>query len=354
MMKTILRCTLAFIIFTFTPVVTSYADILPNEDDDTSSAKIVIANRGSGSISIIDTLTDTLLDTVALPTGLNFPEPMYVVHISKANRVFVGDRANNRVVIFDDEDFSIEGSVSTGNGVFHMWADPGEHQLWVNNDIDNTATVIDPITLAVVNTVIMPQDLVQHGGKPHDVILDPTGDFAYITMLGVQGPSDYVIKFSTKTFQEVARAEVGKDPHVALSRRNKLLYVPCQNSDAVYVLTREDLSVETIIPVPGAHGAGMLRSGKTFYTTNLPGGGIDGLVSIDTNNNEVIHRPVTTPYPVPHNIAMTQNGHKLYITHSGASADKLTVYRVDKSTRLPEFFSEVTVGKNPFGLAFVR
>lgn len=353
-MKAILRQTLTFIILNFAYAVSGYADVLIEEENKDSSTKIVVTNRASGSISVIDARTDKLIDTIALPTGMNFPEPMYVVHISKAKRVFVGDRANNRVVVFNEKDFTVENTVPAGNGIFHMWSDPGEHQLWVNNDIDNTATVIDPVTLEVINTAIMPQDLVDNGGKPHDVIFDPTGDFAYVTMLGLQGPSDYVIKFSTETFEEVARAEVGKDPHVSLSRRNKLLYVPCQNSDAVYVLSRKTLAVETIIPVPGAHGAGMLRSGKTFYTTNLTGGGIDGLVAIDTKNSQVIHSAVSTPYPVPHNIAMTQNGHKLYITHSGASANKLTIYRVNKSTRLPEFSSEVTVGNNPFGLAFVR
>ena len=41
------------------------------------------------------------------------------------------------------------------------------------------------------------------------------------------------------------------------------------------------LELVTELSVPGAHGAGMTHNGKVFYTTNLPGGGTDGLFAID-------------------------------------------------------------------------
>jgi YVTN family beta-propeller protein len=234
-----------------------------------------------------------------------------------------------------------------------MWADPRNKQLWVNNDIDNTSTVIDPKTLEVLATVPTPADLVALGGKPHDVILDPTGSYAYVTVLGVAGPNDYVVQFSTDTFQELKRAPVGKDPHVSLARQNNLLYVPAQGSNVVTVLNRESLELVTEISVPGAHGAGMAGNGKVFYTTNLPGGGTDGLFAIDTRTNTVVGA-VDTPYPVPHNIALTPNNHKLYVTHSGGAADKVTIYTAKPNDPVPVLVGEVTVGLNPFGLAFVR
>ena len=85
---------------------------------------IVIANRASGTISVIDVRTDKVSATITLPNAINPPEPMYVVHSPRAHRVFVGDRANNRVVVFNADTFEYETSVPTGRGVFHMWADP--------------------------------------------------------------------------------------------------------------------------------------------------------------------------------------------------------------------------------------
>lgn len=314
--------------------------------------KIVVANRASGSISVIDVKTDTVIGTYPLPDNA---EPMYAVYVPTRNRVFVGDRATSRVVVFNARNFSIEATVPTGNGVWHMWADPTERQLWVANDIDNTLTVISIKTLDVITTIPTPADLVAAGGRPHDVILDPVSRFAYITMIGLPGP-DVVVQYSAKTFQEVNRTEMGEDPHLSLATQNHFLYVPCQNTNNVFVLDRDTLAqVGPPLSVPGAHGAGMARNGKTFYTTNFTGGGVAGLIAIDTKTNTVLDAidTGTPPIPTPHNIALTPNGKKLYVTHSGAAANQVTVYTVAKDDAVPVFLGAVTVGLNPFGLTYV-
>jgi DNA-binding beta-propeller fold protein YncE len=323
--------------------------------DNPVHGKIVVANRNSGDISIINARSGELIATIALPQaeGDEFPEPMYVVYTRPADRFFVGDRANDRVVAFDADDFSVIGTVAAGQGVFHMWADPQGKQLWVNSDIDNTSTVIDPSSMTVIATVPTPADLVAMNGKPHDVILGPLGKLAYVSVIGVDGDSDYVVQYSTDTFAEIGRAEVGDDPHLSLTQRNRNLYVPSQGGNSVYVLNRLTMELETIIDVPGAHGAGMTFSGKYFYTTNLPGGGTQALFTIDTGSNTVIGEAVDTPYPVPHNIALTPFPDRMYVTHSGGTSDKVTIYDVSIYDPQPVYAGEVTVGLNPFGIAYV-
>lgn len=325
-------------------------------DERTGPGKIVVANRGSGTISVLDVKTNAVTGTYDLPAAADepTPEPMYVVGTATHNRVFVGDRANSRVAVFDANTFDALGTVPAGQGVFHMWADPQGQQLWVNNDIDNTSTIIDPGTLTVIATTDTPADLVAMGGKPHDVIVGPKGDYAYVTVLGLAGDNDYVVQYSTATFTEISRAAVGKDPHVSLNRQNRWLYVACQNSDVVYVFDRQTLAEETTIAIPGAHGVGMARNGRYLYVANLPGGGSDALYTIDTRSNTLVGSPVDSPYAVPHNIALAPNGKKLFLTHSGGMSDKVTVYRIIGIDATPEYQDEVTVGLNPFGLAFVQ
>jgi len=265
--------------------------------------------------------------------------------------VFVGDRANSRLVVYRARDFSVEGSVPVGDGVWHMWADPQSEQLWVAADIDDTFTVVDPRTLQVLATVPIPADLDAMGGHPHDVILDPSRDAAFVTLVGLAGAEDYVVQYSTETFEELGRAAVGKDPHLSLARQDDRLYVPTQGGNAVHVLNRETLAPIAVIPVPGAHGAGMRRDGKVFYTTNLPGGGAGGLVAIDTRSNAVIGA-VDTPYSVPHNVALTPDGRTLFLTHSGPN-EVVTVYTASRRNPVPVLAGEVTVGLNPFGLTYV-
>jgi DNA-binding beta-propeller fold protein YncE len=322
--------------------------------------KIVVANRASGTISVINPDSDRVTGTYALPPGDKMPEPMYVVHTR--DRVFVNDRANNRVAVFSPRTFALQTTVPTGAGSWHMWSDPAGRQIWVNNETDKTCTVFDPLSLQVLATVPMPADLAAAGGRPHDVILDPVaGQFAYVSLIGVTGPSDFVVKFNTQSFTEVARAAVGKDPHVSATTANNLLYVPCQNSNTLVVLNRDTLAPVTSLAIPGAHGAGMAADGATFHTTNLPGGGRDGLWTVDLRTNAVVGEPLDTPYTVPHNIALTPDrgiffpndraSRKLYLTHSGATNNKVTVYRLNGN--LPVYHREVTVGFNPFGLSYV-
>jgi DNA-binding beta-propeller fold protein YncE len=284
--------------------------------------------------------------------GDNPPEPMYVFYSPIRNRVFVGDRGNDRVVVYNASTMDIETTVPAAAGVFHMWGSTASRQLWVNNDIDNTSTVIDLRTLDVVATVPTPADLVALDGKPHDVILDPAGDYAYVTVLAAADPNDYVVQFSTETFEELGRTAVGKDPHVSLTRRNEMLYVPCQNTNELYILDRHTLQTVDVLDVPGAHGAGMANNGRFLYTTNLSGGGSEALWTIDTATGEVVGQPTDSPYTVPHNIALTPGGHKLYLTHSGAN-DKVTIYRISGEDPVPVLVGEVTTGANPFGLAWV-
>ena len=291
------------------------------------AGQVVVANRASGTISVIDAGSDQLVGTYALPTGANTPEPMYVSYVKGSNYVFVGDRANSRVVAFDAADYSVVSTIPAGSGVFHQWADERGSQLWVNNDVDNTVTVIDPQALNVL------------GSRS-----------AAVTMIG-GSVHDWLIQFDTETFTEVNRAQVGLDPHVSLTQRNKLIYVPAQNSSTVTVLDRNDLALVTEIAVPGAHGAAMSPNGKVFYTTNLPGGGNDGLFAIDTRTNAVLGTS-STPFPVPHNLVISKND-KLFLTHSGGTSDRVTIYDVTTANPIPMLRGDVTVGLNPFGIAYV-
>ncbi len=318
--------------------------------------KIVVANRNSGTISIIDSGSDQIIDTVTLPVDVNYPnapEPMYVVNTPASNRVWVGDRANNRVVVFDGNSFAAETSVPAGVGVFHMWADQAGRQLWVVNDVDNTVTVIDPQSLAIIDTVDMPTDLINDGAKPHDVMLDSQGTNAYVTFLNTSDiDNDTVVQFETVTFQEINRTDVGEDPHISFNRKNTQLYMPCQGSDEIYILNAEDLSLFDTIPFPGTHGAITSTDSKRFYTTNISGSGLEAVAAINTTTDMVIGS-ADSPDSVPHNLALTPNGKKLYVTHSGAANNTVSVYKTVRNDN-PEFLQTIVVGDNPFGLAHVR
>ena len=312
-----------------------------------NNPKVLVANRGSGSVSVINTGTDVVDKTVMLPGNA---EPMYVIPQPHSDRVFVGDRANNKLVVLNDRDYSVETTVEAGQGVFHMWSDYYGNQLWVVNDVDKTLSVINTHSLETLATVPIPADLAALNGFPHDVFVSPAGYLAYVTILGVDGANDYVVQYYTPAFTELGRAAVGKDAHLSMQFYDDNLFVPCQNSNAVYVLDRFTMEIVRTIDVPGAHGAGMPVLGGKFYTSNISGGGTDAIYVLDINSQEVVGS-ADTPYPVPHNFSVKFNGRKLYVTHSGATSDKVSVYRTNGNNGMPVHIKDITVGLNPFGIS---
>ena len=308
--------------------------------------QIVVANRASSSISVINARTNKVAKTVTVP-GANKSEPMYVVHHGR--EVLVGDRANNQVVAFDDKSYRVRRRLKAGKGIFHMWAN--ERQLWVNNDIDKTTSVIDLRSGREIKAVPTPADLARLGHKPHDVFA--TRHYAYVSLLGGSDGKGWVIQFSTRTLKETRRAAVGEDPHLWV--RGRRLYVASQDANMVHVLDSRTLRRIQNLPVPAAHGIYMPRGSSNLYVTNISGGGKDGLFMLSTWWRLRVRDKIDTKYPIPHNIAALPFGRGIYVTHSGATAKQVTIFRRRGFlwwSRLVAVGS-VEVGLNPFGLAYV-
>ncbi len=312
-------------------------------DDDKPSfrleERVLVANRNAGTVSVIDAQTDQVVATIPV-TGTVKGEPMYIAYA--ANKIFVGDRANKNVHVYNPDNFAQITTIPCGNGVFHMWADLYGQQLWVNNDLDNTITVIDVAGLSVRKTISV-------GQKPHDVILSADGRSAFVSILSGTAAPDSIFQYNTYNYAVKAKVAVGKDPHLSLNAIQPNLYVPCQ-SGTVFVLSQHNLKTVATIPVPGAHGAFMDFSGKVFYTTNLPGGGTNALWAINTQTNTIIDSPSNAPVAVPHNLVVNKAGTKLYVTHSGGTSTSVTVYKISAANPTPVYTSTLTTDLNPFGI----
>lgn len=296
---------------------------------------VVVANRGSQSVSFINAKTDQVISTLTIPGS----EPMYVVYSTSTDKVYVGDRAQNKVHIIDPDAKTVTGSISVGNGVFHMWADGYGNTLWVNNDIDQTTSIIDLATNTVLQTINI-------GVKPHDVFVTEDGTRAYVSTIEPELTSpDSVILYDAKTYQRLAARAVGKDPHLFhLKKRNRLV-VPNQ-SGTIFVLDGNSLNPIQQITAPGAHGIFSRKPGNV-YITNISGA---ELYNLNGNSNQLLGSPTTTPVAIPHNATVNALNKKLYVTHSGAAADKLTVYDLNGANITLK--TTLTLGTNPFGIYY--
>lgn len=308
------------------------------EPDPVYEEVVAVANRASASVSFINAIDNTVISTLDIPGS----EPMYAVYVPTKDKLYVGDRANNKVLVIDPATKTVESSITVGEGVFHMWADGQGNQLWVNNDMDWTTSVIDLSDNSVTALVNIPI-------KPHDVFVNDAGTMAYVSAFsGDPNVVDSVFAFSTSTYQLMGAAGVAKDPHLFhVDSRNKL-YVPCQ-SGTVFVLDDSNLSQSTTISVDGSHGIFAAPNENHVYVADI----VDKrLYAIDPSNNSTVGSPTTTMDDKPHNLAVNNGNDKLFVTHSGPTANTISIYGLESGGITAQ--TSLTIGTNPFGLAYYR
>ena len=325
-----------FILFCAVLSFSACSDFWGSPGGDKPEEIVAVANRGSGSVSFLNAKNNNLLETVDLPGEA---EPMYVVYVAFTDKVYVGDRAQNLVHVLDPETFETTASIEVGNGVFHMWAGGNGNALWVNNDIDNTVSVIDLDSQTVISTINL-------DGKPHDVFLTDDGTRAYISILRPDGP-DQIYAYNALSYEQTATQEVGEDPHLFhLSKKNKL-FVPCQNTNQLLTLNGEDLSVLADTPLDGAHGIYGTLDQKKVYVTGI---NVSKLYQI-TSSRSTLSNEVNTNLPIPHNVVVNARGNKAFVTHSGGDAESVSIFTIKNNGSLKEK-KVLTTGTNPFGLAY--
>ncbi|EDX82672.1 type I secretion target GGXGXDXXX repeat protein domain protein [Synechococcus sp. PCC 7335] len=318
---------------------------------------VAIANRNSGDLSILHEQTGAVKGHVALPTGPNGEagEPTYLSFLNRTDEVAVADRANDRVVFYDQRTYEVTGTVDTGAGNFHMWAAPKETQLWVINDIDEALTVIDPQTKTEITRIHLPEELIGADAKPHDLIFDPAGQYVYVTAEQEDHlDDDLLLKIDTQSFEVVDAITTGKHTHVSVAPEHNLLYVLSQDNDTIEIYDHRGLELEQVghIDQPNPHGVSAATNGRYLYTTNISDGGEQGIFVIDTVTNQIVG-DVDTPFAVPHNLAVTNDGNSLFLTHSGADATAVSRFSLDDPTDPVWQISVNTGGLNPFGLAYI-
>jgi len=310
-----------------------------DDDDDLPGVKVneefvVVANRGSSSISFIDVNTGKLVKTLEIPGS----EPMYVVYVSAKDRLYVGDRAQNRIHIVDPKNKVVDGAIFAGNGVFHMWADALGQQLWVNNDIDNTISVIDLANNIVVQTISV-------DAKPHDVFVNRSGTIAYVSVFsGNSFTNDSIYHYSTNTFAKLGSKAVGKDPHMFHLENSNKLFVACQSGE-LYTLDGNDLNELSMISLTGAHGIYSSPDQNYVYVTNITG---NEIYTINASNSTLQGSWENAIADAPHNIVLNSAGNRMYVTHSGPDSDIITTYFVNNGNISAG--NSIATGVNPFGI----
>lgn len=309
-----------------------------------TGSRIAVANRGAQTVSLIDVNSEDVVDLV-LPEG---SEPMYAQNPLYSNEIWIGDRGRNKLMVFDALRLRLKQEIDVGKGVFHMWSHPAIEQMWVVNDIDKTISVVSLESKQVVATIPVPSDLVADF-KPHD--MTTTSSDGIVSLLG--NNEGWLVKFSGETFKEVGRLKVPADPHMMhWGLENSHLYVASQAGKLLRV-DPKTLTVTGELDIPGAHGIWGNEEQTHLYVTNIESAGNAAIYTIDIATFTIIPgSPVATPLPFPHNVMVSIDNSKLFISHSKDS-EQVSIFDID-TDGLPINGRTVRTGKTPFGIMLIR
>ncbi len=304
--------------------------------------RFLVANRGSSTVTVYDARNTNFITNITLP-DLN-AEPTYLAHSRDNGFFYVGDYANSKVLYYDKRNYQLAGEIAVGMGAGHMWLNDHVGQLWVNNSVSKTTSVIDIETNTLKATIPLPTSSnipeITGNAVQNDVVLSPNGMTAYVT-IDDTGDKSYVVMYDTTDFKYVRHAEVEGRTHL-LPVGGKI-YAATQSGNKVIALDGTDLSVIKETPFESPHG--ITKSNKFFFASALED---NNLGVFDRRTGEAIFE-LETEFNSPHSIVTNKLGNILFSSHSGISSTQVVFYKVrgDGTLRKLRHYDS---GANPHGV----
>lgn len=321
---------------------------------------IVIANRASSSISLLDPANKLRPQSVALPKG---SDPLYFSLSFRDGELWISDRATNSLLVYTLTAHGLFpiGSVPAEAGVFHSFVTQDERtvfpQVWTACDVARVVTVHLAGSRKRVATLRVPSDARRLGAKPHDV----TAGWRYgiASFIGASDGRGYVAAWDSASFRLSGVLRTRKDPHVALRGDSHLFVVAQgdsdQNGEVLMVKLPSMKVLKRDASQPSPHGMFISWDERLLYVTNIAQGGKKAVVVYRTRDLQRVRcGNVETNFAVPHNPVLSPDGKKLYVTHSLADKGRASVWNVDKQgCPVQRTLGTVRTGLNAFGITAV-
>ena len=281
-----------------------------------------ITNSGDNTVSIIDTVTDTVKEMVLVGKA-----PWGVAVNPAGTKVYVTNNDDGTVSVIDTSTNEVTYTVTVGAGPYGVAVNPAGTMVYVANSNDGTVSVIDTSTNNVTYTVTV-------GAGPYGVAVTPDGTKVYVTN------NEDVSVIDTATNNVTATVNVRNRPYgVAVNPTGTKVYVASAGSTAnagigsntVSVIDTATNNVKTTkVPVGSSpFGVAVNPAGTKVYVANT---GDDTVSVINTTTNEVTY--TVTVGAGPYGVAVNPAGTKVYVVNSALSPTVYGPYSIGRGARL--------------------
>jgi len=259
-----------------------------------------IPNTGSNTVSVIDTTTNTVIDTIKV--GVD-PEGMVIN--PDTNRAYVANTGSNNVSVIDTTTNTVIDTIRVGIFPDTVEVNPDTNRVYVTNEDSGTVSVIDTTTNTVIDTIAV-------GGCTIDSSVDRTTNLLYVA--GCRNNIASVIDTTINTVIDTIK--VGKIPwSIEVNSDTNRVYVVNKGSGTVSVIDTTTHTVIDTIEV-GVRPFGIAVNPDT-NRAYVPNTGSNTVSVIDTTTNTVID---TIEVGVaPKDIALNPLTNRIYVANSGSN-----------------------------------
>jgi YVTN family beta-propeller protein len=295
-----------------------------------------IPNSGGNTISIIDTATNGVVNTLAVGTT-----PYGVALLVKTSETFsfITNFGSNTVsVIRTSNDVSSNPvfkkvqDISVGRFPYGIAVEPTGTFAYVTNSGDGTVSKINLGTYETVAVIAV-------GSNPIGIAVSPDGTKVYV----VNNSSGTVSIISAADNTVIGTVRVGTNPYgIAVHPQGTFIYVANSGDNSISVMKTADNSLITKsdlhFSIPS--GVAVNPAGTVAYVTNFNSGSVS---LFDTSTNAV-SSPNILVEANPIGVSLSSDGLFTYVVNSGQG----TVSVINNMTNTVS--TKVTVGAGPYAL----
>lgn len=166
----------------------------------TPDGKFVYVTNLSNVVSVIDTCTNTVVDTITVGFF-----PVGVAITPNGDFVYITNSGSNNVSVIDTSTNLVVDAIPVGNDPVGIAITPNSDFAYVTNAKSDNVSVIDTTINAVVDTIPV-------GDFPQGIAITPNGNFAYVANQGQSVASNKVSVIDTSTNTVVDTIPIGDAP----------------------------------------------------------------------------------------------------------------------------------------------
>lgn len=311
----------------------------------TSNCFAYVTNADSGTVSVIDTATNTVSATIT--TG---DVPVGVAVAPDGATAYVTNVASDTVSVIDTATNAVTGTITSPDPVAVAVSPNGATAYVANGGSTNTVSVIDTAT----NTVTATIDDVP---RPVRVAFSPDGATAYVIQDQTIGFDNFSVIDTATTTVTASISTGGANPRgLAISPDGTTAYVVNNFSENLSVIDTTtspptvtailDVGItveeEGVSSVASSYGVAVTPDGATAYVTNLTG----QVLVMDTATNTIAPATIDVgAFSDPYQLAFTPDGFAAYV----ANHELGTVSVIDTATST--VIATIDVGNGPADVA---